>query len=164
MNDVNIRPAASTDLPAVRTLLQRASLPLDGVQDFFPAHYTVAEQGQQVVAAIGVETYGKQGLLRSAVVADELRGSGLGSELARERLQWSKTIGLDAVYLLTTTAAPFFDRLGFARVDRSAVPADLAAAPEFASICPSTAIVMRIDLTEGTVFAKPSRHDRRSET
>jgi amino-acid N-acetyltransferase len=147
MSNVHIRPAASTDLPAVQTLLERASLPLDGVQDFFPAHYTVAERGEQVVGAIGIETYGKQGLLRSAVVADELRGSGLGSELARERLQWSKTMGLDAIYLLTTTAAPFFDRLGFATVDRSTVPAELAAAPEFASICPSTAIVMRIGLT-----------------
>ena len=146
MNSVRIRPASSTDLGAVQTLLQHASLPLAGVTDFFPAHYSVAERDDEIVAAIGVETYGRNGLLRSAVVADALRGSGLGTELARERLEWSKAKGLNAVYLLTTTAAPFFDRLGFTRVDRTAVPAELAAAPEFASICPSTATVMRIDL------------------
>jgi amino-acid N-acetyltransferase len=160
MSDVTIRPAAPADLPAVQSLLQHASLPVDGVQDFFPAQYAVAERADQVIAAIGVETYGRHGLLRSAVVADPLRGSGLGSELARERLQWSKHQGLEAVYLLTTSAAPFFERLGFTRVDRSAVPDEVAAAPEFASICPSTATVMRFDLAEGTLFANASRHDR----
>jgi amino-acid N-acetyltransferase len=66
--------------------------------------------------------------------------------MAQERLAWSRTNGLADVYLLTTTAAPFFEKLGFSVVDRTAVPPEVAAAPEFAAICPSTAIVMRYDL------------------
>jgi amino-acid N-acetyltransferase len=147
MNDLKIRSARAADLVAVQTLLQRAQLPLDGVTDFFPAQYAVAERAANIVAAIGVERYGTNGLLRSAVVADDLRGSGLGTRLTRERLEWSRAQGLTSVYLLTTTAAPFFERLGFTRVERTAVPADLAVAPEFASICPASAVVMRINLT-----------------
>ena len=147
MNKLTIREAAAHDLNRVHTLLAAASLPVEGVTDFFPANYAVGEREQEIVAAIGVESYGKHGLLRSAVVADAARGTGIGSELTRERLQWSKRQGLSDVYLLTTTAAPFFEKLGFTRVERSQVPAEVAAAPEFASICPSTAVVMRLDLS-----------------
>lgn len=147
MNDLQIRCALIDDLPEVQTLLSRASLPLDGVTDFFPASYAVGVRGVELVAAIGVERYGQHGLLRSAVVAEKVRGSGIGSQLAAERLNWSKAEGLQDVYLLTTTASPFFAKLGFVPVQRTQVPAEIAAAPEFASICPSTAVVMRYDLS-----------------
>ena len=143
MNDVQIRAATAADLETVETMLQEAELPTEGVRDFFPAHYAVATSGSKIVAAIGVEHYGRHGLLRSAVVAASARGSGIGSRLTEERLEWSRGHGLDDVYLLTTTAAPFFQKLGFARIDRADVPAVVRNAPEFASICPSSAVVMR---------------------
>ena len=146
MNDVKIRAAGADDLPAVEALLHAASLPLAGVRDFFPANYAVATRGDDLVAAIGVESYGRHGLLRSAVVAEAARGSGLGARLTQERLAWSRSAGLADIYLLTTTAAPFFEKLGFDRVGREAVPSEVQQAPEFASICPSTAVVMRLDL------------------
>jgi amino-acid N-acetyltransferase len=142
-NDINIRAASADDLPAVQTLLQSAALPLDGVTDFFPANYAVAEGGRAVVAAIGVERYGDHGLLRSAVVADSQRGTGLGSRLTNEHIEWCRQQNIQNLYLLTTTAAPFFEKLGFERVDRAEVPHEVQQAPEFASICPSTAVVMR---------------------
>jgi amino-acid N-acetyltransferase len=145
MNDLKIRPATAADLPAVQTLLQQAALPLDGVSDFFPASYAVAESGDGIVAAIGVERYGDHGLLRSAVVADSKRGSGLGSRLTSERIEWCQTQDIRSVFLLTTTAAEFFERQGFTKIQRDDVPAEVLQAPEFASICPSTAIVMRRD-------------------
>lgn len=147
MSKVEIRAARAEDLGAVQALLAAAALPLEGVTDFFPSHYVVAVQDGVTVGAIGVEEYGGHGLLRSAVIADPARGSGLGTGLTRERLEWSRRQGLRDVYLLTTTAAPFFERLGFHRVDRTEVPAAVAGAPEFASICPSTAVVMRLDLS-----------------
>jgi amino-acid N-acetyltransferase len=144
MNEVQIRPAEASDLATVEALLRAASLPLAGVQDFFPAHYAVATRAGEIVAAIGVETYGSHGLLRSAVVADAARGTGVGSQVTHERLAWSRSRGLQDVYLLTTTAAPFFEKLGFVVVSRAEVPAEVQHAPEFASICPSSAVVMRL--------------------
>jgi amino-acid N-acetyltransferase len=144
MSDVVIRPATSADLPAVQSLLRDALLPLDGVPDFFPDNYAVGESGGEIVAAIGVERYGDHGLLRSAVVADAQRGTGLGSRLTAERVEWCRSQHMRSMYLLTTTAAPFFERMGFARVDRSEVPAEVQAAPEFATVCPTSAVVMRL--------------------
>lgn len=147
MSELKIRAATGADLEAVQTLLADAALPLEGVADFFPGNYAVVERANEVVGAIGVERYGNHGLLRSAVVAGAARGGGIGSQIAEERLDWSRAQGLRDVYLLTTTAAPFFEKLGFRRIDRSTVPAEVAVAPEFASICPSSAVVMRCDLT-----------------
>ena len=147
MSEVKIRAATDADLPAVQRLLEAAALPGEGVGDFFPGNYVVATRGAEIVAAIGVENYGSHGLLRSAVVADQLRGQGLGADLTHERLDWSRQLGLEDIFLLTTTAASFFEKLGFARTDRGAVPPEVQQAPEFASICPSTAVVMRLALS-----------------
>lgn len=147
MSDVSIRAAQSDDLPAVEALLQAAALPVDGVRDFFPANYAIAERSDAVVGAIGVEVYGRHGLLRSVVVAPDERGSGLGSQLTVERLAWCRTMGLADAFLLTTTAAGFFEKLGFVAIERSAAPAEVQRASEFAVVCPSSAVVMRLDLS-----------------
>ena len=141
--------AREADLPQVEALLKEAGLPVDGVRDFFPAGYAIAALGNVVIAAAGVEQYGSYGLLRSAVVAENARGMGLGAQLVRDRLQWCRTQRITEVFLLTNTAPAFFAKLGFKEVDRSAIPAEVQAAPEFASICPSTAIVMSLRLADG---------------
>ena len=52
------------------------------------------------------------------------------------------------LYLLTTTAPTFFERLGFARISRADVPAAVAASWEFRVGCPQTAQAMRLRLQE----------------
>jgi amino-acid N-acetyltransferase len=141
-----IRPAGSADLAGVRALLTAAQLPVEGVEDQFGPPYAVAERAGCLVGAAGVEAYGTAGLLRSVVVAAAERGTGLGRALAADRLAWARAQRLEEVYLLTTTAADFFARLGFERVARTDVPAPLLGSREFAAICPSTATVMRLRL------------------
>ena len=143
---IEIRAARSDDLQIVERLLEAAKLPLEGVRDFFPTHYTVAERDGELIGAVGIEQYGDHGLLRSAVIAEDARGSGIGRELVHAVLQWGRGQKLHEIYLLTTTAPLFFERLGFTAVDRDTVPAHVQQAPEFASICPATAVVMRLRL------------------
>ena len=50
------------------------------------------------------------------------------------------------MWLLTTTAAPFFARLGFATMERASAPQALQASREFAAACPAGATCMRLDL------------------
>ena len=145
-DDVQLRPASAADLASVRALLVSADLPQDGLEDQFGDRYVVAVRGGRVVGAEGIEVHGDDGLLRSAVVDGALRGQGLGEQLTRERLAWARARGLRSVWLLTTTAAPFFDRLGFARVERASAPPALQASREFASVCPSSATCMRLEL------------------
>lgn len=138
-----IRAAHAQDAVAVRALLAAALLPLDGVPDDL-RHFLVAEKDGAVVGAIGLELYGEAALLRSAVVAPELRGSGLGDRLVRALLTDARAQGASELILLTTTADAWFPRFGFERITREAAPVSLGASEEFRGACPASAVVMRL--------------------
>jgi amino-acid N-acetyltransferase len=139
------RPVDPSDRSAVESLLARERLPLEGVAEHF-ATFVVAESGEDVVGAAGLEVYGPYGLVRSVVVAPERKGQGLGRGLTHQLLAQARARGLEAVYLLTTTAPDFFARLGFERIAREAAPAPLWASAELQGACPASAIVMRLNL------------------
>jgi amino-acid N-acetyltransferase len=136
-----IRPARETDAAPIAALLRDASLPHD---DFAPhlANFLVARAGDEVVGAVGLEVQGAAALLRSLVVAPELRGQGLGDSLTETVVARARPLGVRRIYLLTTTADKFFARRGFTVIARSNVPAGIAATEEFRSLCPATAACM----------------------
>jgi amino-acid N-acetyltransferase len=49
--------------------------------------------------------------------------------------------------LLTQTAEALFAQHGYRRAERASAPAALQASPQFASLCPSSAVFMQKDLT-----------------
>ena len=141
-----IRPAVPADLAWAKELLAVAGLPDGGLEDQFPAAYAVLEDGGRPVGLAGLERYGRWGLLRSVAVAPEGRGTGAGAALVSDRLARGRADGLEAVYLLTTTADRWFPRFGFAPVARAALPAELAGSPEVGGLCPDSAVVLRLAL------------------
>jgi amino-acid N-acetyltransferase len=140
-----IRGAKAEDRSAVEALLEASGLPTDGVAEHFESFF-VADQGDRIVGAAGLELYAGDALLRSVVVASDVRGTGLGTTLARRALDEARAIGVRAAYLLTTTAESFFPRLGFARIEREDVPPRVRASREFSGVCPASATVMRREL------------------
>lgn len=142
----SLRAARADDLAAVQALLRDAQLHLEGLEEQFPQGYVVAESGGALVGAMGVETYGHFGLLRSAVVAPSLRGTGLGKQLTANRIAWARAWRLESLYLLTVTAEPFFAHLGFSKLPRASAPAEVQKSLEFAKLCGSTSVCMRLDL------------------
>jgi amino-acid N-acetyltransferase len=147
-NHITVRSARAEDLEAVAHLLTAAHLPADGLEEQFGPAYAVAEADGTIVGAEGIERYGDAGLLRSAVVRDDWRGRGVGDLLTRDRLAWAERAGLQELWLLTTTAADYFPRFGFARADRAAAPDAVQASREFAEACPASAVAMRLRLAE----------------
>ena len=141
MNTISLTPAIPADQEAINTLLVEANLPNQDFADHL-AHFWVARQNEQVIGSIGLEPYGQAGLLRSLVVNPTYRGQGLGQELGDKILTYAHQLGLQEVYLLTTTAADFFPKLGFDRCQRADTPATIQATVEFASVCPATAVCM----------------------
>jgi len=140
-----VRAATAADLPAVRRLLALLELPLDGLPDFYPVGFAVAVgPAGEVVGVAGIEVHGDQGLLRSVAVSPEAQGRGIGGELARNRLAWAAEASLAGVHLLTTTASPYFARLGFVTVDRANLPAAIRNSVEFTQACPKTAVAMSL--------------------
>jgi amino-acid N-acetyltransferase len=137
-----IGPAAPGDLAATRALVAAAGLPEEGLEDQFPAAFVAARADGLLIGTAGLESHGPHGLLRSLAVAPPYRGRGLGEALVRDRLARARELGLASVHLLTTTAAGFFERLGFRAMERAAVPPEIRATRELAAICPETASVM----------------------
>jgi amino-acid N-acetyltransferase len=138
---MRIRNATNADLSAVESLLSTSDLPVEGVRDNFSS-FIVAEERGAIAGAIGLEKFGSVALLRSAVVAPDNRGSGVGRRLVEQLLDRAGKDGIEALYLLTTTAENYFPRFGFARTTRSDVPDAVKASAEFHGACPDTAVVM----------------------
>jgi len=138
---MKIRKATIRDLDAVEGLLSANDLPLDGVKENLSG-FVVAEEGSRVIGAVGLEKFGSIALLRSAVVSNEHRGSGVGRRLVEQILEYAEKDGIEELFLLTTTAEDYFPRFGFTRTTRSAVPPAVKASAEFRGACPDTALVM----------------------
>jgi len=138
---MKIRKAINRDLDAVEGLLSASVLPLDGVKENLSG-FIVAEEGGRIIGAVGLEKFGSIALLRSAVVSNEHRGSGVGRRLVEHILERAEKDGIEELFLLTTTAEDYFPRFGFTRTTRSAVPPAVKASAEFRGACPDTALVM----------------------
>ena len=142
---IRVEPATAGDRAAVERLLVSAKLPLDGIADQFPGAYVVVRRGSDVIGLAGLEALGRSALLRSVVVDPAARGDGVAHALVADRLAEARRADLDGVYLLTTSAADYFARRGFVRVERAALPDELRASSEVgASICATaTAMALR---------------------
>ena len=140
-----IEAAHVDDLPAILALLQKSGLPQDGLSDHV-ATTLVAREDHAIVGSAALELYGTVALLRSVVVADQLRGQGLGQQLTKEALKLAEQHGVTLVYLLTETASGFFPRFGFRPIPRSEVAAAIHASTEWTTACPDTAQAMVADL------------------
>lgn len=140
-----IRPARPDDWAPIAALLTASDLPLDGAREHLGG-FIIAERDGAVVGCAAVERHGDAGLLRSVAVTDGERGRGTGRALVAEALRAAGEARLTTIALLTTTAAPYFERLGFRTVSRDDVPSSLHASAEFRGACPASATVMRLDL------------------
>jgi amino-acid N-acetyltransferase len=136
--------ATASDVPAVEALLSAAGLPLDGAADALRLG-VVARDGATgaVVAAAAIERYEDAGLLRSVVVAPELRGTGLGRALVAEAEALARSAGIHDLYLLTETAIDWFPRLGYEVVDRAVATEAVGESIEFTTVCRDTGVPMR---------------------
>lgn len=146
MPDRRPEPARAEDIAAVLALVHAAGLPTSGIAEGFPAAYAVVRSGTGIVAVAGLEAHGGDGLLRSVAVAPSRRGTGIARLLVEDRLRAARGQGLGSVYLLTTTAAGWFERLGFTGVPRTEVPAAVRGSTEFTSVCPTSAACLAIRL------------------
>src|SRR5690606_14574506 len=114
--------AVPRDLPALAALLDVAGLPHDDLTPEHLANFLVLREGERLVGAVGLEVYGPDGLLRSLVVAPERRGEGAGGRLVDAAEAHARTQGVETLWLLTETAAPFFAALGYAPAERDTAP------------------------------------------
>jgi N-acetylglutamate synthase-like GNAT family acetyltransferase/protein-L-isoaspartate O-methyltransferase len=126
-DEASIRPAVASDLPQLTSLLEEAQLPVNGLQ---VEDALMATDDGKAFGAVAVERYGGSALLRSLVVSPEKRGQGIGTRLSTAAVEVAERAGASKIYLLTTDAKSFFERLKFAEVSRDEALID-APSPEF---------------------------------
>ena len=131
----------NVDLEAIAELLRYHHLPYEDIVTSDVEFITVEENGQ-LQGCIGLETYDKDGLLRSFAVNSNFQGHGIGYRLLEQLVDHCKFSGVSHLHLLTTTAVEYFREHGFHVADRSLAPPAITRTTEFDSICPASAIYM----------------------
>lgn len=135
-----VSPPRMTD---VLQLLKGAGLPYQDIDASLLAHFFALTRHGETVGIAGVEPHGPDGLLRSLVVRDTSRGSGLGRDLVAEAERRAAESGIETLYLLTDTAAGYFRRFGYQDWPRVAAPPAIRHTREFSALCPDDAAFMR---------------------
>ena len=90
----------------------------------------------------GLELHASEALMRSVVVLPPVRRQGIGAAIVASLELETQLHGCRNLWLITTSAAEFFDRLGYVRCDRAAVPSAISTTTEFAALCPASADVL----------------------
>ncbi len=95
-----------------------------------------------------MERHGTDALLRSVAVHHDWRSHAIERRLSDDRIKWAAVNAITTIYLLTDSAAPYWQRLGFERIARDSAPPAIAASSEWQSGCPASAVAMRLAIRQ----------------
>jgi len=140
-----IRFAEENDFEAVLGLLKKVKLPFKGVKENI-SRFLILDSGGTVIGVVGLEKYANKGLIRSLCVVPGKQGEGIGGKLFDAVIKYAKEENCDEVYLLTETAEKFFAARGFEVIDRDDAAREVRESFEFQSVCPLSAVCMKMKL------------------
>jgi amino-acid N-acetyltransferase len=124
-------------------LLSRFALPTSDINQPGSIYFFGCHQKGKLIGSVGIEICKKSAILRSLATHEEVRNTGLGRALVEHAELNASLMGVDAIYLLTTTAADFFERLGYGQLCREQVPDAIKKTTQFTDLCPATSYLMR---------------------
>lgn len=142
MNNVNIieiEPYQSYDF------LERSGLPTLDINPESSIFLGIFIKNN-LVGCVGLELLGNIGLLRSLVVLERSRAKGLGNKLTRAIIDEANIKSLSSIYLLTTDAVRFFEKVGFSKIVKSTAPKEIKKTKQYSEICSDSAVVMKLSL------------------
>lgn len=116
--------------------LEAAELPTEDLTSEPFRYFTVDDLAWGGVGA-GVDT-----LIRSVVVLPNARKRGLGIVVTQGLIHQAREADVERLWLLTTSASPFFERLGWRIANRIDAPEAIAQSQQFSSLCPASAVLM----------------------
>jgi amino-acid N-acetyltransferase len=135
-------PLAAWERDGLKAALAKAQLATEDVED--PAHlFWRFETYEDIPVGFGgLELHGSDALLRSVVTLPPLRHVGMGTAIVAALETEALARKCRAIYLLTTSQAGFFRRLGYADCARNAIPEAVRSSAQFTSLCPESATAM----------------------
>jgi len=132
---LHIEPA---DMVELANALAAADLPITDIAEPSRRFFRITQAGEAIGYA-GIEGDGPDQLLRSFVILAARRRQGLGRAMLALVEDKARAGAAVRMHLLTTSAAAFFAKHGYAPADRADAPATIANSREFAGICPASA-------------------------
>ena len=142
-----VRDARQNDWQEVQLLLDAAGLPVTDLGPEQLVDFMVAERpgtGQsKTLGIIGLQRFNQTALLRSLVVSQDDRKSGLGRRLVSAVEANACCAGVKDLWLLTIDAERYFESLGYKMMSRESAPDSIRNTQEFSGLCPDGAYLMR---------------------
>lgn len=145
-----------TDVSEIRALLAACDLPVADVDPSDSMQFFGCRADSELVGVVGLEIHGTAALLRSLAVAPAHRNYRLGSALVSHAEARAESLGVQSLYLLTTSAQDYFAKLGYSPASRAEAPPGITATAQFRGLCPATAVFMSKRLADS------ARDERRS--
>jgi amino-acid N-acetyltransferase len=139
---MNLALASPMDEPWITQLLTQCGLPDEDITPEHLRHFWVIKEKGEILGVIGVETFGRIGLLRSLAVDPRFRNQGFATQLTKKAEEYAASLKIEGVYLLTLTAESFFRKRGYQKTEKLSVPPEIQGTAEFQSLCPASSICM----------------------
>jgi amino-acid N-acetyltransferase len=109
-------------LAAVNELLAKAELPSSDLDQSKLSSFFGCESKSKLIGLVGLELFDSVALLRSFAVDVARQSCGLGTMLVNHAEEFARSEGVQSIYLLTTTAETYFDKLGYRNIPRDSAP------------------------------------------
>lgn len=130
------------DDPGLAAALLDAGLPTDDLAQAGRTFYAYRAFAGREIGYGGFERNGQDVLLRSVVVPPAGRNQGIGRNLLALLQRRAYDQGARQAWLLTQTAASFFERAGFQAIAREQAPQVILATRQASNLCPASAVLM----------------------
>ena len=127
---------------ALAAALKKAKLPIEDIETPGRLFWRFKTVEQVPVGFGGMELFAREALLGSIMALPQVRGQGIGTAIVASLELEAQSRGCRSLWLITMSAAEFFNRLGYAKCDRAAVPSAIATTTEFSTLCPASAEVL----------------------
>lgn len=134
-------PISARD-PALIAALKTADLAVDDLQEPNRNFFSYRSLAGTLLGFGGYELYDKDVFLRSIVVLPEGRGKKTGRNIVPLLDYRALRQGARTAWLLTSTAADFFEKIGFKRRSRDEAPASILGTRQAKALCPASAVLM----------------------
>ena len=126
----------------VKQLLFACELPVSDIQLSRSLLFFGCRSTSELVGVVGLEFFGSVALLRSLAVSPPHRNCCLGKSLVVFAEAHAASLGVQSLFLLTTTADEFFSKLGYAPASREDAPLPIKSTAQFSGLCPASSSFM----------------------
>ena len=135
-------PLRAGERAALKAALGKAKLPAEDIEAPGLLFWRFETRDEVPVGFGGLEVHGEDGLMRSLVTLPPVRNRGVGTAMVAALEFEARLHGCRSLWLITTTAADFFQRLGYARCECALVPPAIRDTAQFSTLCPANADVL----------------------